>query len=70
MTSLLVSNHPVSVDTGVRAPPPVAELTPIGCGRADYAASWIAPLFRDVLDNVMLPAAFRDALGPDRAVQH
>lgn len=37
-------------------------VTPIGCGIAGYTADQVAPLFDDVLPNVILPAVFSMAL--------
>ncbi len=38
-------------------------VTPIGCGLAGYRPEQIAPLFADAPTNVLLPSAFRIALG-------
>ena len=37
-------------------------VTPIGCGLAGYTPELIAPLFKDVPDNVKLPPEFIDCL--------
>lgn len=41
----------------------IFRLTPIGCGLAGYRHSDIAPLFKTVPDNVILPQEFKDVLG-------
>jgi hypothetical protein len=37
-------------------------VTPIGCGLAGYKPTDIAPMFRDVPHNVILPKEFKDVL--------
>lgn len=39
------------------------QLTPIGCGLAGYKPVQIAPMFREVPPNVILPDEFREVLG-------
>lgn len=38
------------------------EVTPIGCGLAGYEPEQIAPMFRDVPINVVLPLVFNEVL--------
>lgn len=38
------------------------QITPIGCGLAGYKPEQIAPMFKDVPTNCMLPLEFVDAL--------
>lgn len=38
----------------------IFEVTPVGCGRAGYAANDIAPMFKDAPSNCRLPSKWRE----------